>query len=88
MVAITFDTHQFVKDLQAKGFNPEQAEGISDALKNVMVASELATSDDIREIRSDIEKLELRVKAELSALKWMVSVAVAGIISIVLKTFF
>jgi hypothetical protein len=33
MTTITFDTLQFVKDLQAKGFKPEQAEGISDALK-------------------------------------------------------
>jgi hypothetical protein len=88
MTTITFDTHQFIKDLQARGFNPEQAEGISDALKNVMIASEVATSNDMRELRSDIEKLELRIKAELSALKWMVSVTVAGIVSLVLKTFF
>jgi hypothetical protein len=31
MTTVTFDTHEFIKDLQAKGFRPEQAEGISNA---------------------------------------------------------
>jgi UDP-N-acetylenolpyruvoylglucosamine reductase len=81
MAAITFDTHQFIKDLQAKGFQPEQAEGISDALKNVLVVAEIATKQDIQELR-------LEIKAEIAPLKWMTGATAAGVIAILMKTFF
>jgi hypothetical protein len=88
MAAITFDTHEFIKDLQSKGFKPEQAEGISDALKNVMTIAEVATKNDIKEVENKIDKLELKIQAQINPIKWMSGVAAAGIISLVLKTFF
>ncbi|MDR3220651.1 MAG: CCDC90 family protein [Candidatus Accumulibacter sp.] len=81
MAAVTFDTHEFIKDLQSKGFNPEQAEGISDALKKAFQITDVAT-------KSDIDKLELKIQAQINPIKWMSGVAAAGIISLVLKTFF
>ncbi|GHU37938.1 hypothetical protein AGMMS50256_36520 [Betaproteobacteria bacterium] len=92
MSAVTFDTLQFVKDLQAKGFKPEQAEGISDALKKIISVAEVATSRDLKELevamKSDVEKLRLEIKAEMNVLKWMTGFIMAGMTSIVLKSFF
>ena len=50
MNTITFDTHQFVKTLEAKGFTADQAEGINDALKNALTVAEVATKRDIIEL--------------------------------------
>ena len=49
MSAITFDTHQLVKELKAKGFSDDQAEGVNDALKNALTVSEVATRRDLKE---------------------------------------
>jgi hypothetical protein len=88
MTAITFDTLQFVKDLQTKGFQPEQAEGISDALKNVLVMTEVATKADITELKHDIQEMRLEFKAEVAPLRWGIGICAAGIISLVAKSFF
>jgi hypothetical protein len=80
MGSITFDTHEFIKDLQTKGFKPEQAEGISDALKKTFTVAEIAT-------KSDIERLNFQIQAQISPLKWMAGASVAGILSLILKTF-
>jgi hypothetical protein len=64
MTAVTFDTLQFVKNLQSKGFKPEQAEGISDALKDVMTVAEVATKHDIKELEIKLAE----TKAEI--IKW------------------
>lgn len=50
MSTITFDTHQLVKELQAKGFSTDQAEGINDALKNALTVAEVATTRDLKEM--------------------------------------
>jgi hypothetical protein len=44
----------------------------------------LATKNDIHLLQSDMEK----VKAELLVLKWMLGFVLAGILSLILKTFF
>jgi hypothetical protein len=44
----------------------------------------LATKNDIHLLQSDMEK----VKAELLVLKWMQGFVLAGILSLILKTFF
>ncbi|MBW7900118.1 MAG: DUF1640 domain-containing protein [Rhodocyclaceae bacterium] len=72
MSTVTFDTHQFVKALQAKGFTPDQAEGINDALKNALQVAEVATVRDLKALeeatRRDIRELELRLTIKLGAL--------------------
>jgi hypothetical protein len=88
MSVITFDTLQLVKDLQAKGFQPEQAEGISNALKDIMTGAEVATKQDINTLKLEIKAEIASIKAEIAPLKWMVGVTTAGIISLVIKTFF
>jgi hypothetical protein len=47
MRAALFDTHALVKTLQTRGFHAEQAEGISDALKEALAIAEIATKSDV-----------------------------------------
>ncbi len=55
MNAVALDTLKTVQKLQTKGFTPEQAEGIVDALTE----SELVTKQDLRlgltELKSDLK---------------------------------
>ena len=72
MSAITFDTHQLVKELETRGFTPTQAEGINDALKNALTVAEVATKRDIKELETamsrDIKELELRLTMKIGTL--------------------
>jgi hypothetical protein len=99
MSAALFDTLALVKTLQTKGFQAEQAEGISDALKDALAVAEIATKHDIEESREatqrDIKELRLEfkaenanIRAENAPLKWAIGVCVAGIIPLVFKAFF
>jgi hypothetical protein len=88
MATVTFDTLQFVKDLQAKGFAPEQAEGISDVLKNVMAVAEIATKHDLKELENKLDIKMAEINAEMKIIKWMTGATMAGVISIMMKTFF
>ena len=88
MNAVTFDTLAIVKNLQARGFRPEQAEGITEALKDALTVAEIATKSDIRETKSDIRELRLEFKAEIAPLKWGIGFCAAGIVSLVIKAFF
>ena len=68
MTTITFDTHQFVKTLQSKGFSAEQAEGVNEALKNALTAAEVATKYDVLALQRDIKELEYRLTIKMGAL--------------------
>lgn len=72
MSTITFDTHQLVKELKAKGFSDDQAEGINDALKNALTVAEVATRRDLKELeaatRRDIKELELNLTIKIGVL--------------------
>lgn len=68
MSTITFDTHQLIKELEAKGFSPSQAEGINDALKNALTVAEVATKQDIRELEQKIREMELRLTMKIGTL--------------------
>ena len=54
MALTTFDTHELVKDLKAAGFNDEQAEAVTRAVKNAreIDLSDLATKADLAHWRS------------------------------------
>ena len=71
MTAVTFDTLQLVKDLEASGIRPQQAEAINKALKSVINASDVAT-------KSDIKELELKIaETKTEIIKWN-SAAIVG----------
>jgi hypothetical protein len=57
------DTHKLIAKLQQKGFSAQQAEGITDAIKEVD-ASALVTKTDLQEVKLDL-------------IKWMVGTQLA-----------
>jgi hypothetical protein len=92
MTTVTFDTHEFIKRLEAKGFQTEQAEGVTEALKEALTTAEVATIRDLKDVEAalkrDIEALRLEIKAEIAPLKWMCSATIAGVVALIIKTFF
>jgi UDP-N-acetylenolpyruvoylglucosamine reductase len=73
MATVTFDTLQFVKKLQTKGFKVEQAEGISEALQEAMTVADVATRSDLRELRGSVRD-DIR-ESEIKIIKWVVALA-------------
>jgi chromosome segregation ATPase len=65
--AATFDTHKFVKTLESKGFNTEQAEGLNEVLNeaieqsNVVTFRLVASREDVEKVRADVEKVRTDV---------------------------
>jgi hypothetical protein len=49
------DTHKLIASLQKRGFSAQQAEGITEAIKEID-ASALATKADLRELKIDLIK--------------------------------
>jgi hypothetical protein len=86
MTTITFDTHAFVKRLTAVGMPENQAEVLADEQAK-LIENRLATKDDIDRAGLVI-KMELApIRAELLVVKWMLGVILAGVMSLVIKTF-
>jgi len=97
MPGITFDTLESVKALRAAGFQEAQAEALVGEIKKLQDTAivDLATKGDISTLRAEIRELELRlenkfesIKGEMLLLKWMIGFVLAGIVSLILKTFF
>ena len=72
MATVTFDTHKFVKTLEAAGVPESQAEAFSTAVRDSHEAAELATKGDIVDLCKDMdakfEKLELRMTIKLGSI--------------------
>ena len=80
MSSITFDTHKFVKQLQVAGFPQAQAEAVVDAVVNSQESADLVSKQDLQ--------IELApVRTDLTLLKWMMGILLAGVISLVMKAF-
>ena len=60
-----FDTHQFIKRMTDAGFTPTQAEALSEEQIN-LINNNLATKQDVVQIRQDIEKWKLEMKLFIS----------------------
>ncbi|MEO5333089.1 MAG: CCDC90 family protein [Magnetococcus sp. YQC-5] len=71
MATITFDTYTAIKRLKSVGFDEQQAEALSDTIRDAQEAKldELAT-------RKDIKELEVKIaEAKAETIKWMFGVA-------------
>jgi len=84
MATVTFDTLEFVKTLESAGIPKNQAEAISTAVGKVQDAADVATKGDIHGLKGDIRVLE----AKLDLIKWLIGFLMAGMISLLVKTFF
>ncbi|CAM4398460.1 DUF1640 domain-containing protein [Bordetella tumbae] len=96
MNAMVFDTHNFVKRLTAEGMPIGQAEVLADEQAR-LIDTRLVTQADLAQIvtKEDLSsnvtgiKIELAaLKADVTFLKWASGLVLAGISSLILKTFF
>ncbi|MBF0461216.1 MAG: DUF1640 domain-containing protein [Magnetococcales bacterium] len=94
MIAVTFDTLKCVETLRASGFDEPQAKGMASAIQEVQKANleGLATKQDLKELELGINiKLEKELapmRTEMAVIKWMLGVQMAGVMALVLKSFF
>ena len=90
MVAVIFDTLEFVETLKESGFNEEQAKGMATAIKKVQQThlESLATKADFRELKSDLCALESCMMGELRLVKWMLALVIATTVLPAMKTLF
>jgi hypothetical protein len=79
MATITIDTLQLVKQLCTAGIPQEQAEA---------VVKVIAKSQDNLVTQQGLEAALAPLKTDLAVLKWMMGLMIAGVMSLVLKTFF
>ena len=81
MATISFDTHKFIRKLEAAGLSIQQAEAIADAVKEAQGEADLVTKKHLQ--------IELApIKSDLLLFKWMIGLVLGGIIALVLKAFF
>lgn len=87
MTTITFDTLKFAQRLEQAGVPRDQAVAMAEvqreSLAEIMDA-QLATKSDIQDVRLKL----IEHDGQFSLLKWMLGVLLAGVLSLVLKTFF
>jgi len=92
--AVTFDTHEFVKSLEAAGMPVQQAEAISSAVRkaqdgaDVARRDEMATKGDIAAVKSELRELETRLVAKIDTLKWMLGFVIAVMLLPLIKALF
>lgn len=86
MATITSDTQEAVIKLKAVGVSQEHADACVGAI--VESQNSLATKADIEIILSPIKTDLAVLKADSVTLKWMMGVLIAGVMSIIIKTFF
>jgi hypothetical protein len=79
MTTITFDTLELVDKLKNAGIPQEQAEAVVRVIADAQI--KLVTKDDLEISLSPL-------KTDLAVLKWMIGILIAGVMSLVLKTFF
>jgi len=81
MSAVTFDTLKYVKHLTSANVPLEQAEAQAEALSGVLDAPGLMTGKDLEVALAPLRK-------DIALLKWMGSLIVAGVLALVMKSFF
>jgi len=72
MTTVTFDTHQFIRTIQASGIPENQAEAIAEAFRVAQTNAEMATKGDLGE-------LEYRLKSAINESKVDIIKWVAGL---------
>jgi hypothetical protein len=88
MATITFDTLKFVRTLKSAGVPESQAEAFSEAFKETQGEAELATQQDIRDVRRDIEDVrrDMREMEQRLIIKMGALIAFAiGIVAALVK---
>jgi hypothetical protein len=100
LVVIAFDTLKFANRLKTAGVPSAQAEAEAEVFADIFKSNlnELATKADLRELEmhldaktdkrfAEVDRRFTEVKGELLLFKWMLGVVVAGIDSLLIKSF-
>ena len=85
MSAITFDTLKFVKQLEASGIPPAQAEAFVNAQRDILseaLDTSLATRADMLAVKTDIERMDAKFDAKFDKLQWMLGIVIAFLFDI------
>jgi hypothetical protein len=85
MTTITFDTQELVNELETSGLTRKQSEMVVSVLKKSQ--GELATKIDLRELELRLDTRFERIDGELKLNRWMLGFLVAGVMSLVIKSF-
>jgi len=90
MTTITFDMLALVDKLKIAGFDQKQSETvirvIAEAQDGLVTKHDLTEAKN--EIKSDMNVRFERIDGELKLNRWMLGVLLAGVLSIVVKSFF
>lgn len=90
MTIITFDTLHLVDKLKSAGIPQKQAEVVIRVIAEAQ--DQLVTKDDLKSALDDVInpiKIDLAIlKTDSLAIKWMMGILMAGVMFIVIKTFF
>ena len=79
MATVTFDMLELTDALKKAGVPPEQVEA---------VVRVIAKAQDQLVTKIDLDAALAPLRTDLAVLKWMMGVLLAGVISLVMKTFF
>lgn len=99
MTAITFDTLKYAERLEAGGVPPQQAKAEAQALAEVLSTPEVVSARDLERIEQKIDLLRNDTNAQITLLRsdltgkftllqWMLGLLLAGVASLVIKSFF
>jgi len=88
MSAVSFDTLQFVKTLEASGIESKQAEGIAAAYRVASADQNVLTKPDLQMELVPLKAELATVKAELASVKWMTGMVMGGVVALIVKSFF
>ena len=83
MTTVTFDVFSLVDKLKAANFSQEQAEAV---VRVITEAQDLVVTRDYLDAKLQQELAPL--KTDIAVLKWMMGIIMAGVLSLVIKTFF
>ena len=91
MTTIPFGTPKFVKQLEAGGVPPKQAEAFVEAQQEILsqaLNTTLATKADLDKMERRIDLKLIEHDGEFKLIKWMLGILIGGVLMIVLKIYF
>ena len=87
MASATFDTLHAAKALAAAGFKAQQAEAITDTIREAFTGS-VATKADIAEVKTEIAEAKAELKADIAAIYkqlWLVALGIVTAVAAIVK---
>ena len=87
MASATFDTLHAAKALTAAGFEAQQAEAITDTIREAFTES-VATKADIAEVKTEIAETKAELKADIANLYrqlWLVALGIVTAVAAIVK---